>query len=225
MATRRRRKATVLGQPLDTAVEAVLLPMDVSKHSSGVSLWIPEFEYAEDDEEEGPRTFLGTYEIVEFGVVKERDQKSREQFVHSAVQAADELEVPLIIPIEIWAPGGKRMTHAVRMALGEGWGLWRAELLHHNIPDRNVLGAIPESWRSRVFGRGPRRSREQWKEYACDWVVENGIVPFRVGDDIAESLCLGKWGAYAPEVHEIARLEAKRLRRKDVEGYGDYAEE
>lgn len=209
------RKAKILGPEQYLPVEAVLLAIDPSKKCSGYALFVPEYD-------EETEVFLNSYEIEAFGTVKEREQESRREIVERAAAEADDAGLPLVVVAENWSAGGRKMTYAAFVGLGEGWGLWRAELLACGIPDHCVVRPLPQQWRARVLGW---ISKGDSKRTAQQFVMDCDLLPFKVSHDIADAVCLGRCGAYSAEAVEVVTKEKRRFKRKDrPDSYLEYDE-
>lgn len=216
-----KRKAKLVGPAQYTPVEAVVLAIDPSKKCSGYGLLVP--EYSEEDDAED--VFTNSYEVAAFGTVAERDQASRRSIVEQAAGAADDLALPLVVVAEGWSAGGFRMTYTSYVGLGEGWGLWRAELLACNIPDHCVLRPLPQQWRGRILGGLGGRDRASLKRTAKQYVLDTALVPYAVSDDVADALCIARWGTFSEEARGVAEKERRRFKRQKLDSYLEYDEE
>ncbi len=193
------------------SIEAVILGIDPAKHTSGAALLIPDYGNTMVGENEHP--FEGQYALSEFGKVT--SQSERERFVESGLETAAELDLPLVVVAEKWDPPRTRKvrlpgnqfaivmdpkwTYKTVLGIGEGWGLWSAEIQSANaflaedkLPPVPVERTTPNEWRDDLWG--PRRAKgseavnEQAKRYF------EGVFGYNVCADIAAAGCIALWG-------------------------------
>lgn len=172
-------------------VDAVLLSVD--------SATVSGFEIAEPDYNENGTRVLG-YESVRLGTVT--DQESIRDVVQNAAEAAEELELPLLIISENWTPHG--ISTKTFAALNRRWGRWEAELEHAGVPEENVIRVLPNPWRNDLFGRHRARTRAALKKQAQFYVQSVLRLP-RMKHDIAEAVCLRSWGCRTEIAHQIVK--------------------
>lgn len=183
-------------------IEAVFLGIDPAKGVSGAVILVPNYD---DDGE-----FEGTYERVKMGVVVGDDQASRVEFIEEAIDEAKELKLPLVVAAENWTPGGDRMTFYTILGLGEGWGLWRAELLK---TDAIVVRFEPSEWRELAFTWKYPKGREAVKNFAVKHIGKSW--GFEVSEDIAEAACIAEAATVSAKVEkEIASFLKKQKKGK-----------
>lgn len=203
------------------AVEAVLLCLDPAKHTSGAALLVPDYGNGIAGEE--PHPFEGEYILQEFGKVT--SQSERERFVESLLGEAMELDLPPVVVAEEWDPprlktirsGGvfqvvmdPKWTYTTVLGIGEGWGLWNAELLsanafleeEENLPPIPVVRTKPNEWRDEVFPAPRPKDQTALKETARR--VFEGVFGFAASDDISEAGCIGLWATRSPQVASAA---------------------
>lgn len=207
---------------MTNAVEAVLLCLDPAKHTSGAAILIP--DYGNGMAGEDPHPFQGEYVLHEFGKVT--TQSERERFVESMLGEAMDLSLPPVVVAEEWdpprlrtlrLPGGAtgllldpKWTYDTVLGIGEGWGLWNAELLsasaflqeEHGLPALPIIRAKPNEWRDGVFPSPRPKNTTALKETARR--VFEGVFGFAASDDIAEAGCIGLWATQEPRVAEAA---------------------
>lgn len=204
-------------------IEAVILGLDPAKHTSGAALLIPDYGNTMVGEDE--HLFDGSYALSEFGKVT--SQSERERFVESGLEESEDLGLPLIVVAEEWDPPRTRKvrlpgknqfafvmdpkwTYKTVLGIGEGWGLWSAELLaagaslvEENLPPVPVERVTPNEWRDDLWG--PRRAKaseavnEQAKRYF------EGVFGYKVCADIAAAGCIALWGTTSLRVEAAVR--------------------
>lgn len=216
-----------------SGAEAVILALDPAKHTSGAALLIPDYGNQMLGEEEHP--FEGNYVLAEFGKVT--SQGERQRFVESFLEEAMQLDLPPVVIAEEWdpprprkvrLPGGafgvlmdQKWTYKTVLGVGEGWGLWNAELLsasdflqeEEKLPPIPVIRVKPNAWREAVLPAPVPKDSVALKATAMR--VFEGVFGFKVSDDIAEAGCIALWGTQAPEVAAaIAAWESAKPRPK-----------
>ena len=183
-------------------VNAVVLCLDAAKHKSGSSLVIP------DRKARGGLQILHRCEVTE--------QEDREACVRHLYSEALARGLPPAIYAEIWTPMGKS-TYETLLGLGEGWGWWTAEFnraakLHRQVLVAPVIcRATPDEWRDALFGPHRPRKRAPLKELAIQYV--HSLFGFHVGDDVAESLCIGLYGIRNQRLLDEVRKWSKRQQK------------
>jgi len=202
-------------------VEAVILSLDPAKHRSGATILVPDYGNPLLDEEEHP--FRGDYVIAEFGKVE--SQGERRRYLEAAVEYAEEAPQPLpvVVVAEEWdpprdrrvrGPGGRfyllkdqKWTYTTILGIGEGWGLWQAEIHAINesfaedgLPSIPVLRVTPNEWQL-LYGPHRPKDTEARKATACRWF--EAVFGYKAADDIAEAACIGLWATQAPAVREV----------------------
>jgi len=206
------------------AVEAVLLSLDPAKHTSGATILVPDYGNGLLGEAEHP--FEGNYVLTEFGKVLTQAERGR--FVESALDYALELGLPLIVIAEEWdpprlkklrLPGGAlgllmdpKWTYKTVLGMGEGWGLWHAEILaassfleeDENLPPIPIVRTTPNIWHHDVLPPPVPKDSAAIKQTACR--VFEGVFGFKASEDISEAGCIGLWGTESKEV--AAAVEA-----------------
>jgi hypothetical protein len=190
-------------------VDAVVLCLDAAKEKSGSSLIIPN------------RHARGGIEVLHACLVQ--DQADREACVRHLYAAAFERNLAPAIYAERWMPVGKS-TYDTILGLGEGWGWWTAEFnraaaAHADVlPKLVVERATPDEWRDGIFGARRPRKRDPLKELAIAYV--QSVLGLKVGDDVAESLCIGLFGIrerrFIDEVRKWKKRHERMLRAKET---------
>lgn len=185
-------------------IEAVFLGIDSSKNKSGAVSLAPIY-----DEDSG--VFTGDYERLMFNTVAHKEQSLRAEFVETAAEEARDLKIPLVIVAEDWTPGGTRVTFDVIKALGQGWGLWEAEILA-TAPDAILVQYKPAEWRTLAFTWRYPKGRTAVKLFAQNHIEK--AWGFRVGEDVAEAGCIALAGTRSGEVAAAIAAQAKPSGKK-----------
>lgn len=204
-------------------IEAVFLGLDPAKHTSGATILTPDYGNTMVGEEEHP--FEGQYALAEFGKVTSQDE--RERFVESSLEHAEELDLPLVVVAEEWDPPRTRKvripgnqfaivmdpkwTYKTVLGIGEGWGLWSAELQSANVflaeekklPPTPVERVTPNEWRDDLWGLRRGKSSEAVNEQAQRYF--EGVFGYSVGADIAAAGCIALWGTTSSRVEAAVR--------------------
>lgn len=214
-------------------VEAVFLGLDPAKHTSGAALLIPDYGNPTLGEKE--HAFEGHYALEEFGKVE--SQEERERFVQAGLDCSIELGLPLIIVAEEWDPprlrktrlGPERFalimdpkwTYKTVLGIGEGWGLWSAEIHSANVslvddklPPIIVERVTPNTWRDGLWGPQRAKHTEGAKSQAKNFF--EAVFGYAASDDISEAGCIALWGTTSTEVAELAEKWHEEARRKRV---------
>jgi hypothetical protein len=197
-------------------IEAVVLAIDPAKHTSGAAILIPDYGNPMFEEE---HDFEGNYVLAEFGKVV--SQEERQRFVESFLEEAMEMELPPVVVAEEWDPPRTRMvggnivmdpkwTYTTVLGIGEGWGLWSAELLtaseflqsEENLPPLPVVRVKPNDWRGAVLPSPLPKDATALKETAKR--VFEGVFGIKASDDISEAGCIALWATKDPGVAEAA---------------------
>jgi len=197
-------------------MEAVVLAIDPAKHTSGAAILTPDYG---NPMFEDPHDFEGNYVLSEFGKVT--SQEERQRFVESFLEEAMELELPPIVVAEVWDPPRTRMvggnlimdpkwTYTTVLGIGEGWGLWNAELLsaseflqeEENLPPLPVFRVTPNEWRAAVLPAPLPKDSAALKETAKRFF--EGVFGIKASDDISEAGCIALWATKDPGVAEAA---------------------
>lgn len=165
-----------------------LLAIDPAKHLSGSALLKVQ-----------P---TGNAEVEAFLAVS--TQQQRRFVVQQAVERAEAAKLPLVVVAETWdKPRGRdqKWTYKTILGIGEGWGLWAAELEHSKV--RHVVRVTPNVWRDSVFGKHRPKDTEGLKAFALLYV--QGRIRLHITDDnVCEAICIGFWGALAEPVLQMA---------------------
>ena len=213
-------------------IEAVILGLDPAKHTSGAALLIPDYGNTLVGEDEHP--FDGQYALVEFGKVE--TQSERERFVQSGLENAEELYLPLVVVAEEWDPPRTRKVrlpgnqfgivvdpkwnYKTILGMGEGWGLWSAELQIANgvlaeekkFPPFPVERVTPNEWRDDLWGPRRAKTSEAVNEQAQRYF--EGVFGYPACADIATAGCIALWGTTSSRVAEaVQNWRAERQKR------------
>jgi hypothetical protein len=200
---------------------ALILSIDSAKGTSGSTLLVPHLEMR-DTALRGrspilysPRPHVRSYTLEHYCEVK--TQADHENCVMHLFARAAELGLPPIVVAETWTPHGKWGFDAV-LGMGEGWGWWTAEMrraleAHPELGPLHVERVVPNQWRDDLFGKDRVKGRSELKKFAVEYV--SGRLGVRLAShDVAESACLGVWGAQNDNVHRKVeswhRAQAKR---------------
>ena len=209
-------------------VEAVILCLDPAKHRSGAAILLPDYGGPDEDT---VHPFKGDYVLAEFGKVV--TQEERQRYVEAAVEYAEEgpEPLPVVIVAEEWdpprdrrvrGPGGRfyyvkdqKWTYPTVLGIGEGWGLWQAEIHHVNanlqedgFPPVSVVRVKPNEWQ-RVYGSRPPKDSEARKATAKRFF--EAVFGYLASDDIAEAACIGLWATQDPSVRDVVEQQVKAL--------------
>ena len=127
------------------------------------------------DEEEAETLFLGKVDSLE----------SAQACLELAREAADELEIPMLIVAET----------------GPCWDWWRTKIVA-----RGNFPALPvdSTWRRQTFGPRYPRSRERAKQKAQAYLI-HALELQPHNPDIAETVCLGTWSTKAASVRSLIK--------------------
>ncbi len=211
-------------------IEAVFLSLDPAKHTSGATILAP--DYGAMDEEEHP--FEGAYYAAEFGKVE--SQGERERFTQAWLDLAGELGLPPVCIAEEWDPPHDRKvrlpngsfvvvkdpkwTYRTILGIGEGWGLWQAEL--HSADDflreeAKLPGIVlervtPNEWRDDFFEPPRPKDSEALKQTAQRYF--EGIFGYRASADISEAGCIGLWGTTSERVEAAVQKWLESIPKK-----------
>lgn len=213
---------------MNEPIEAAFLCLDPAKHTSGAALLLPDYGNGMLGEEEHP--FNGTYYLAEFGKVESQEERSR--FVQALLDEAQDYDLVPVVVAEEWDPPRDRKvrmpngqwvmlkdpkwTYKTILGIGEGWGLWNAELLaaaghleEEGFPPLIIQRVTPNDWRDGVFGSSRAKATEANKA-AAQRTFEH-VFGFAVGDNIADAGCIGLWGTTSPQVElSVAEWHKKR---------------
>jgi hypothetical protein len=201
-------------------IEAAFLVLDPAKHTSGAVVLLP--DYGNEMAGEDPHPFEGQYALDEFGKVE--TQEERERFVQAWIDIGTEMELPLVVVAEVWdpprcrrlrLPGGQsgflmdpKWTYQTVLGIGEGWGLWQAELLaaeaslvEDGIAAPPVVRVTPNDWRDELWGKQRAKTTEALKTQAVRYF--EGVFGYAVGHDIAEAGCMSLWATTSDRVADV----------------------
>lgn len=210
-------------------IEAVFLGLDPAKHTSGAVILVPDYGNTIVGEDEHP--FDGQYALSEFGKVTSQDE--RERFVQSALEQAEEFDLPLVVVAEEWdpprnrkvrLPGNQfgflmdpRWNYKTILGMGEGWGLWSAELQIANgvlaeekkFPPFPVERVTPNEWRDDLWGPRRAKTSEAVNEQAQRYF--EGVFGYNACADISAAGCIALWGTTSSRVAQATQkwIEAK----------------
>jgi hypothetical protein len=178
--------------------KAVILSID-SATVSGVALSVPE----------GNGNRITEYETERLGEVK--TSRARQDWVKDAAEAAQELDVPLVIVGEEWTPHG--ISTATYASLCESWGRWleSIELVLGRLdtpPVVHIVRVNPNTWRAAVLGKGRAKKSAELKKQAVQYAALALDQPM-LSDNVAEALCIRVWASRAAEVHELLKKRKK----------------
>lgn len=112
---------------------------------------------------------------------------------------------PCIAVVETWTQHGKWSFRSA-LSLGEQAGRWLAE-----IEGRSFVAVVrvePNEWRRALFGGGPNRKTEEWKDLAKQRVL--GRFGERRDHDAAEAICMAEWASRSRRVAEALNLLESR---------------
>jgi len=196
-------------------VEAAFLGIDVAKGTSGVSLLMPDYGF------DGDSPFEGKYVLLEAGEVRTQDE--RVEWIERLLDSAEDYNLVPVVIAETWdppitrkirAPDGswligmdQRWNFDTILGMGEGWGLWMAEIYAAEIPV--VHRVTPNTWRDELFGKRREKSTEASKEMAKR--AFEGLFGYRVSADMAEGAMLALYGAVkSPQVADEVKAELRR---------------
>lgn len=174
----------------------VILALDPAKSKSGAAI------------------LLASNELISAGLA--RRQPVREYFVRLAASLAHDLKRPLVCVAEEWDPPrhkrkrtaqgeekvefDQRWTYPTILGMGEGWGLWRAELYRYRV--KNIVRVLPNDWRNALFGKRRAKDTDSAKLQAVDHIER--LFGERMKDDVAEAVCIGLWAFKASNVLQCA---------------------
>lgn len=194
-------------------IEAAFLAIDPAKHTSGAAILLP--DYGNPMFEEEPHPFEGNYVLAEFGKVVSQEERGR--FVEAFLDEALELDLPMIVVAEEWDPPrphrvgehlvmDPKWTYTTVLGIGEGWGLWNAELLsasqyleeEYALPALPIIRFKPNEWRPRVLPAPLPKDTAALKQTAMR--VFEGVFGMRASEDISEAGCIGLCATRSPEV-------------------------
>lgn len=171
---------------------AVILALDPAKGPSGAALLRPN----------GAKVALAAYAVL-------RKQSERDSFVAGAVELGKACRLPLVCVAETWDPPrgrDQRWTYPTILGIGEGWGLWAAELERHGV--RGVVRVTPNVWRNGLFGKRRPKDSDSLEEMAKLHVL--GTFGFRPSDhNVSDAVCIGLWGSLSQEVRATAEKVAR----------------
>ena len=125
---------------------------------------------------------------------------------------AEHRHLPLVFVIEKHSPYGK-WSHNTKEGMGRYVGRWldAIEQLPKRRPTTKVLRVLPQTWRAKVFsGIGPHCTTARWKQLALLLANEYRTKgsPMIESPDEAESLLIGKFACYWPEVGKLPGIKA-----------------
>jgi len=149
------------------------------------------------------------YDTPAFGLAK--TQKEREQWAREAQEAAQELELLLVIVGEQWSSHG--LSRAAYASLNASWGLWLAAFERCITMKHHIVRVDPQTWRGAVFGKRRPRDREGLKRLAVKYAEIQLKMGPNLKDDIAEAACLRVWAERSSDVHGLLN-PVKKVRRK-----------
>jgi hypothetical protein len=115
-------------------------------------------------------------------------------------------EKPDIIVREDWTRGGQWGFKQV-LGMGAEWGRWAEAIELAGLRPLRVKKVEPNEWRWPLLGRS-RRTREQWKRAAIDYV---GALNIDAGSDESEAICIGLFATRSEDVWNA--LTARERRR------------
>lgn len=203
---------------MNNCVEAVFLGIDVAKKCSGAVILTP--DYGPD----GDQPFSGRYALGDTGEVKNQDE--RIEWVEKLLQEADTFGLVPVVVAETWDPPltrkvrtpdgsfwiamDQKWTFDTILGMGEGWGMWMAEILAADVPV--IHRVTPNVWRDALFGTRREKSTEACKVLAKR--AFEGLFGFSASADIAEGAMLAIYGATHSE--DVAKAVEAELRREEL---------
>ena len=138
-----------------------------------------------------------------------------------ATGTAERTGLPLLVVIEKFGAGaGARGTFGARTLAGieRRVGAWVEASKVAGVPQRHITRVLPQTWRSRVLGKGGGPS-ETLKALARVYASRRFTI-VATSDDEYEAICIAVWATTAPEVAKMlgkreyaraaARLDEKR---------------
>lgn len=181
--------------------EAVILSVD-SAACSGVAISIPELY----------RGRVRDYEVLQLGLAK--SPEDRFAWVRDAVQAAKDEGLPLVVAAEHWSRHG--LSNRALESLQQTWGRWLEWIDLERLRGAkgvHVVQALPDVWRSAVFGKHRGKIREDLKKQAV--LYADRVLGFpMLANDVAEALCVRVWASRADEVHALLDPRPKPPKRR-----------
>lgn len=152
-------------------------------------------------------------------------QADRAEIVARACALSTERDMPLVVVAEEWDPPrhkrppkpvagvdpetsgfDQKWTYKTILGMGEGWGRWTAEFERFGV--RRIERVLPNVWRDAILGKKRPKDTETLKRATVFYVrVRIGLQD--IDDNVADAVCIGLWGMYAPAVLEAARIERK----------------
>lgn len=208
----------------------MFLGLDPALHTSGAGLLVPDYGGMNDPK----HAFDGTYVLSEFGKVT--SQRERKRYIESLLDASDEHKLPAVVIAEEWdGPHDRRVrlsdgswtfvrdprwTYTTILRMGEGWGLWSAEIQAANEylqdegrPEIVLQRVLTNAWRDTLFG--VRRAKDSDAEKATARRYFESVFGYQASSDISEAGCIALFGTTAPAVAEaLASREAPAKRRR-----------
>jgi len=153
-------------------------------------------------------------------------QADRAETVARACALSAERDMPLVVVAEEWDPPrhkrppktlpgvapetsgfDQKWTYKTILGMGEGWGRWTAEFERFGV--RRIERVTPNVWRDAIFGKKRPKDTESLKRAALFYArARLGLEG--VDDNVADAVCIGLWGMYAPAVLDAARKERKK---------------
>jgi hypothetical protein len=191
-----------------SGANAVVVAFDPAKRSSGAAIFL------------GPGVLHSAYTV--------KKQSEREYVVKTAVELARAADRPLVCIAETWDPprhrrrrtvdGAERVefdqkwTYKTVLGIGEGWGLWAAELERYEV--KYIVRKTPNEWRDRLFGKRRGKRTDDAKAQA---VLYARCILKSIKDnetDLAEAVCIGACAYNLPETFTFVEKWSKKCKRK-----------
>lgn len=149
----------------------------------------------------GARTgwaILGLGRRIDSGVIRIERRDRLRTIAREARTLALAQEIPLVVAMETWSPGGWR-THETIVAMGRSVGVIETALSAELVLPSQIVRVLTQTWRAGVIGG--RHGTDAWKHLARLHARERCGVEAQ--SDEAEAILVGLWASRAAEVGDI----------------------